>query len=471
MNRLPNIDADCSQKLVRPHAGAATNVRQSHFSALSLFSNCGAGDLGFRRSGFRFGVLAELDPRRLEVAMGNHLGAFGVPGDLRETWPLTVHLAQAALEQPLDLLSACPPCQGMSTARSDRGAESDPDAGTRDQRNLLVVPIAEVANRLKPRVIVVENVPAFLRRHVRNPSDGQPISAAALLVSRLAEHYVPFPLLTDLADFGVPQTRKRSFLTFILKTEPVTDILTRQRLSPYPIPRFASDHGGECPVTLRSFLADMGLSKLDAYSADTAADKTLALHRVPIIEGKFYAMVRAIPPGSGRSAWQNQECVHCGKLDIGDEQILCPSCNQPVLRPIVPDGDSGYRFVNGFRRSSYRRLSLDLPASTVTTASGRISSDRTIHPTENRVLSLLECAMLQTFPEDFRWGPALSRWGDGSLREMIGEAVPPLFTELHGRVLRTLLEGTVPEQLLSQDDVRCKKAKDKIQSDLDSNRN
>ena len=42
--------------------------------------------------------------------------------------------------------------------------ENDPDAGSRDGRNLLVLPIAEVAKELQPTFVVVENVPAFLRR-------------------------------------------------------------------------------------------------------------------------------------------------------------------------------------------------------------------------------------------------------------------------------------------------------------------
>ncbi len=41
----------------------------SGYRAVSLFSNCGAGDLGYREAGFKFDVMAELDPRRLEVSL------------------------------------------------------------------------------------------------------------------------------------------------------------------------------------------------------------------------------------------------------------------------------------------------------------------------------------------------------------------------------------------------------------------
>ena len=139
--------------------------------AVSLFSNCGAGDVGFAAAGFQFRVVSELVEKRLEVARLNHPDAVAVSGDLRETWPLVVDSYREAhgSETPV-LLSGCPPCQGMSSARGDRGKEDDPDAGSRDGRNLLVLPIAEVARELQPTFVVVENVPAFLRRKVWDPA-------------------------------------------------------------------------------------------------------------------------------------------------------------------------------------------------------------------------------------------------------------------------------------------------------------
>ena len=77
--------------------------------SVSLFSNCGAGDVGFARARFRFRVLAEIDERRLDVALRNHRHAFGIVGDLRETWPEVVasYREHCGSTQP-DLLSACP---------------------------------------------------------------------------------------------------------------------------------------------------------------------------------------------------------------------------------------------------------------------------------------------------------------------------------------------------------------------------
>ncbi len=429
------------------------DIRTLH--SVSLFSNCGAGDIGYAKAGFRFDVMAELDLRRLEVCLLNHPTAVGVPGDLRETWPTVVAKYRSiAKNAKLALLAACPPCQGMSSARSHRGNASDPDAGMKDARNLLVTVISHVAHVLRPRAIVVENVQAFLTRCVRHPNTGTAITAASWLINQLKSDYAVYPFLTDLCDYGVPQTRKRCFLTFLRRDEPAVEALSQRSATPYPVPRHAPEYKGR-PVTLREALSAFNLPSLDAGSPETAMLRVgKGLHAVPIWLDRRYEMVAAIPPHTGLSAWENDTCAVCGSVEVDADATLCPCCDQPLLRPLVKDNKSRYRLVTGFRSSTYRRIKSDAPAATITTALGHIGSNNTIHPYENRVLSTLECALLQTLPRRFKWGAALERWGHTNVREMIGEAVPPLFTKLHGCALRGVLEGR-RVQLYPAEGVRC----------------
>ena len=412
----------------------------ANLESISLFSNCGAGDVGFARAGFRFRVLAEIDERRLDVALRNHPDASGVAGDLRETWRDVVasYREVCGSAQPT-LLSACPPCQGMSSARGGRGHENDADAGTRDARNLLVEVIADVAKEVEPRIVVVENVPAFLSRLVVDPHTGEPISAAALLIRLLEDQYRAFPFLTDLADYGIPQRRIRAFVTFIRHDEPSLEFLERASLIPYPCA--SACLGSAEPKTLSEALADLDAKPLDALTPSQARDEANPMHVVPVWgDSRQYRMVAAIPPGSGGRAWQNSQCERCGEVDVGPDDAVCPVCAAPLLRPVVGERDGSYRLVRGFRSSSYTRMAPNAPAATITTASGHVGSDLTIHPFENRLLSPFECAYLQTFPDDFDWGEAQERWGPTFLRTIIGEAVPPKFTELHGTALVGLLD-------------------------------
>ena len=429
--------------------------------SVSLFSNCGAGDVGFARAGFRFTVLAEIDGRRLDVALRNHADASGVVGDLRETWPEVVaSYRQSCGSMQPTLLSACPPCQGMSSARGGRGHENDADAGTRDARNLLVEVIADVAKEVEPRIVVVENVPAFLSRLVIDPHTDEPISAAALLIRLLEDDYRAFPFLTDLADYGVPQRRVRAFLTFVRHNEPSLELLERAALAPYPC---ASAYlGSSEPTTLGEALAALEAKPLDARVRADARDESNPMHAVPVWgDTRQYRMVAAIPPGSGGRAWQNSQCEQCGEVDVRPDDAACPVCAAPLLRPVVEECDGSYRLVKGFRNSSYSRMSPNAPAATITTASGHVGSDLTIHPFENRLLSPFECAYLQTFPSDFDWGEALKRWGSTFLRTIIGEAVPPRFTELHGTALAGLLDGR-SDALLQRSDARVLKAEERL---------
>lgn len=432
--------------------------------AVSLFSNCGAGDIGYASAGFHFDVMAEIDERRLEVGLLNHEKAIGITGDLRSTWKCVIRAFRSiAGTSDLALLAACPPCQGMSTARSKRGLERDPDAGSSDQRNLLIVVVSDVAVALRPYIVVLENVPAFFTRQVRHPESNSPISAANLLIELLRPYYQVFPLLTDLNDYGIPQTRKRAFLTFIRRDLQINEYLLSFHRAPYPRPTHSLEYGGSNPVTIGEFLRDRQLPSLDASNKQLAqVFGYKGLHQVPVLDQDRYLMVAAIPPNSGGSAWQNDLCRHCGSISPDPDAAICSDCKEPLSRPVVKEKDGEYRLVRGFRSTSYRRMSPEKPAPTITTASGNLGSSTTIHPHENRVLSPLECALLQTIPHDFDWGRTPVDPGLSLVRKMIGEAVPPTFTALHGRILMDLINQELTLPAISMSDERCIYARERL---------
>ena len=288
--------------------------------------------------------------------------------------------------------------------------------------------------------VVVENVPAFLRRRVWDPDSRTPRSAANLLCSRLESDYYVYAAVVDLCEFGIPQHRLRAFLTLVRKDTDALGVLRRTGRAPFPAPT----HGGpDSPefVTIDVALRESGLPALDAGSAETADSAGHPMHRVPVWPDRRYEMVAAIPPGSGASAWETDRCERCGVEGIDPDEPACRTCHNPLLRPTVRDTDGAWRLVRGFRNSSYRRMDPNRPAATITTASGHIGSDRTLHPWENRVLSPAECSWLQTIPSTFQWGDSMDGWGHTGVRQMIGEAVPPRFTMLHGRVLAALAEA------------------------------
>jgi DNA (cytosine-5)-methyltransferase 1 len=332
----------------------------------------------------------------------------------------------------------------------------------RDSRNLLVTVIAKVAAELNPRIVVVENVQAFLTRLARHPKTNRPISAAKLLIELLDEEYLVFPVSVDLSHYGVPQTRKRTFLTFVHRKERFLSYLIENNKVPFPKPTHLPDSHRE-PITVREALEKMNLPRLDAKSESNACSNVFGgLHSVPVWNDRRYDMVAAIPRHTGQSAWENSKCKFCGPIEATDDQVLCSNCGEPLLRPIMQTDNGCYRLVTGFRNSTYSRMRSDRPSATITTASGHVGSNNTIHPFANRLLSTLECALIQTLPRSFKWGEALKKWGHTNVREMIGEAVPPLFTAKHGRVIRQLLDAKVTKGLLPSTDERHVRASKKL---------
>lgn len=189
-----------------------------------------------------------------------------------------------------------------------------------------------------------------------------------------------FPLLADLSHFGVPQTRKRAFLTFVRFDErALPDFLASGRV-PYPQPTHSPEVGGK-PISLIEALRSLGASRLDARSAKTAADPVDPFHFVPVWSEDRYAMVRAIPPHSGRSAWQTSKCLACGPVQMRKNAVHCPECGLPLPRPLMRVAGR-QRLIRGFANSTYRRMPSHSPAQTITTASGRIGGNYTIHPFE-----------------------------------------------------------------------------------------
>jgi len=261
----------------------------------------------------------------------------------------------------------------------------------------------------------------------------------------------------------------RSFLTFVRRDLRMLRLLNDLERAPFPRPTHDEENGGAKRISITSALRSFDLPDLDAVSSHTARSTRYGgFHAVPVWKEQMYKMVAAIPKQTGASAWENESCAECGRVQVSKEEAQCPKCGGPLLRPVVREADGTYRLIRGFK-SSYRRMYADRPAATITTASGHVGSDFTIHPFQNRLLSTLECALLQTFPRRFKWGETLDRYGHTNVRDMIGEAVPPAFTKAHGMVLRGLLKAPWERAPISSSDGRCLKAVRKLQEAANSN--
>lgn len=242
-------------------------------TAIDLFSGCGGLTLGLRQAGFRVLAGLDSDPLAVHTYRLNHRGIPVWERDIRQVPVSEVRATLRLHVGELDLLAGCPPCQGFSTIRTLNGRRSG-----RDKRNNLIIEFLRFVRGLRPRAVMLENVPGLVgRRHLDSVCRG---------LSRLGFSWEY--RLVDAADFGVPQRRKRL-------------ILLASRTGWITFPKLDSQHR-----TVRDAIAS-------CPSAGSSGDM---LHDIAERRsGRIMAMIRSIPKSGG------------SRLDLGPEhQLKCHSC-------------------------------------------------------------------------------------------------------------------------------------------------
>jgi DNA (cytosine-5)-methyltransferase 1 len=160
-------------------------------TAIDLFSGCGGLTEGLVQAGFRVIAGAELRPEARAAYKANHRRV-SLFEDVREVSLASIQKRRKIEKGHLDLLAACPPCQGFSTLRTRNQANP-----ARDQRNNLIFEVLRIIGELLPKAILIENVPGLL--------SNWRIDDFRRALKKLG--YRTNTGVLDAADFGVPQRR------------------------------------------------------------------------------------------------------------------------------------------------------------------------------------------------------------------------------------------------------------------------
>lgn len=170
-------------------------------TAVDLF--CGAGGLseGLTRAGFRVVGAVDNDQLAVDTYRLNHRRTRVWLRDIRRLPPGEMAAELGLRPGELDLLAGCPPCQGFSSLRTKHRRVS-----VEDGRNGLVARFAGYAEELRPRALMMENVPGL--------ADDVRLTRVLTRLRRLGYHLTHGVL--DAADYGVPQRRRRFVLLGLL---------------------------------------------------------------------------------------------------------------------------------------------------------------------------------------------------------------------------------------------------------------
>lgn len=181
------------------------NTKTTKLTAVDLFSGCGGLTLGLKRAGFDVVAGVENDQLACSSYKKNHPRTKLFEKDIREIVSKEFLHEIGKKKGEIDLVAGCPPCQGFSSMRTKNGGYE-----VEEPMNDLVFEFLRLVLELKPRAVMMENVPGLATDE-----------RAAKVVQKLRKAGYRCRLeVFNAADFGAAQRRRRMILLGTLGQEP-----------------------------------------------------------------------------------------------------------------------------------------------------------------------------------------------------------------------------------------------------------
>lgn len=264
------------------------------------------------------------------------------------------------------LFIGCAPCQpftNINTIKKKRKKEKN-----------YLLRFAEFIEFFKPDYVFVENVPGITAKKYGGKLN--------LFKKRLIHlGYAILDKNVNTKHYGIPQNRNRR-------------ILIASRKGEISFPEETHGKGKEEYITIFDVFNNNNLKHLKAGESDP----TDLLHRAANLSPEnLWRIKHTLKDGGGREIWMKRKPVKC------------------FLRH-----KNSYKDV-------YNRMFWRKPSPTVTTRFNSLSNGRFGHPEEDRAISLREGALLQTFPDDYKFYGSMQ-----TITKHIGNAVPVELARIFG---------------------------------------
>ncbi|WP_231735417.1 DNA cytosine methyltransferase [Gracilibacillus massiliensis] len=375
-NKIGNVDLGMEKLL-----DVLDINNNNRFTVLDLFSGAGGLSKGFLDAGYDVLLGVDFDDKALESFEKNHGNAKAMKLDLFNHDNIK-YIERFVKEEnvSIDVLVGGPPCQGFSLA-----GPRDVD----DERNTLYTAMVKVADKLKPKAVILENVPGLLKLY-----NGK---AAKRIIEDFSNiGYKIKPQILYAPEYGVPQIRKRVFFIGLLDSEEFFEF-------PKPI-----------------------YSKQDFITCEQA------ISDLPALEGIYGDEIQEYPI---KPQTPYQELMRLQSSNILNHIGTIHSDKTVKLISMVPEGKN-YKSLPEKYRSQFKynealtRYHSKKPSLTINT--GHRSH---FHYKYNRIPTVRESARLQSFPDDFIFfGTKTQQY------KQVGNAVPPILGYHIAKKLKKYLE-------------------------------
>lgn len=364
-------------------------------NGLSLFANVGMAETYLDELGVSIVLANELLEERAKFYRSVHPYTEMLCGDITDNDVRRQIIAKAKAKN-VEFLMATPPCQGMS-----RHGKRDP----LDPRNFLIYYALDVIKELKPKFVLLENVPKLLTTKIS--INGKLVLIPDYIKQELAEWYnFADETLFNSDEYGVPQSRTRCIYRMVRKDVGV------EWTNPTKSPRITMEQAiGHLPSLDPLIREEKYRMYFPLYEEKKAKGLAVSKWHYPPTHGWKHVLWMSHTP-SGKTAFYNEK--------------------------YYPAKDDGTQ-ING-RLSCYRRFAWERPANTITQNNGVISSSCCVHPgrflgqdengdviySDARVLTIYELLIVSSLPIDWN----IPEWASEKLvRNVIGEGVPPLMVK------------------------------------------
>ena len=403
--------------------------RQYKHTVIDLFAGCGGLSLGLYQAGWKGLFAIEKNAFAFDTLKHNLIDKkhhFDWPDWL----PQTNHDINEVLENfenqlkslrgTVDLVAGGPPCQGFSMA----GQRIEDDI-----RNQLVFSYIRFIDLVRPKMILFENVKGFTYAFDKKKNrDAEPYSQKVIRELQKL-HYNVKDFVIDFSKYGVPQRRKRFILVGIQDTIGTPDnfeeLLMKNRDT------FLAKKGLTVSTTIQEAISDLLRANGEAPTPDRKGfqsgrygNEDLTPYELYLRED--YPTTHTIPDS------------HSFAKHTADKL----ACYQRLLAEYPERG----KRIDGDKREAWGILQRGITVLDPNAVSPTITGqpDDYLHYCEPRIMTVRECARIQSFPDWYEIRKKYTTGGQMRKKEVprysqIGNAIPPLWGAQAGTILKQMI--------------------------------
>ncbi len=392
---------------------------------IDLFSGCGGLALGLHNSGWK-GLFAIEKSKDAFSTLRHNLLDNSSNFDWPNWLPKQNHDINNIIEEhekklkllrgKISLVAGGPPCQGFSMAGRRR---------EKDDRNKLIDSYIKFIELVQPKVLFFENVKGFTIGFKKGNERGQAYSL--YVVNELQKlGYDVHGEIVDFSEYGVPQKRQRYILvgTKNGKAKDFFESITQNRAEFFKSKNLEKD-----TTSLNDAISDLLQSNGTQESPDTK---------------NFQAGVYAKATSSYQKLMRQNKLL-TNKIADSHRFAKHKVATVEKFQYILDNGIANKNISDEIKEKYNMKKRTVVPLCKISaTPTLTTLPDDYIHYCEPRILTVREYARIQSFPDSYEFKASYTTGGERRKTDVprytqIGNAIPPLFAEQAGLVLKDMI--------------------------------